>query len=306
MEETRPQIADIRNSLISVKETRGMKTFKWFNVTALTILVAVTLYPFINMIAMSFSSSGAIVAGQVNLWPVGFNTGTIMALLHDNAFWRSYLNTIIITTAGTLIAMAMTTTFAYAVSKKILVGRKVYVGLAVFTMFFAGGMVPNFILIRQVLGLGDNLLALILPGALSVFNFLIMKSFFENFPTELEEAANLDGLSQWGTFFRIVLPLSKAILATMTLFYAVGFWNSWFGAFLFIDSREKWPIMFYLRNIIAGAHGTQDIAPTGDSQSIGRNIQSVAMLLTTLPIMMVYPFVQKYFVSGVMLGSVKG
>lgn len=306
-EAVHPDIGAVRTSLTQIKETREMKAFRYFNVTFMVLLVAVTLYPFLNMIAMSFSSTGAIVAGQVNLWPVGFNTETIRAILSDGAFWRSYANTFIVTIAGTAWAMTLTTTFAYAISRRGLAFRKGYTRLAVFTMFFGGGIVPNFILIGQVLGLRDNLLALILPGGLSVFNLLVMKSFFENFPAELEEASALDGLTQWGTFFKVVLPLSKAILATMTLFYAVGFWNSWFGALMFMDSRENWPIMLYLRNIIAGAHGAQEIAPAGDAAArIGRNVQAVTMLLTTLPIIMVYPFVQKYFVSGVMIGSVKG
>jgi putative aldouronate transport system permease protein len=307
IETVRPDLGAVRTSLTQVKETRGMKVFHVINVTFLLGLVVVTLYPFVNMIAMSFSSSGAITAGQVNLWPIGFNTSTLRALLNDSVFWRSYANTLIVTVGGTVWAMSLTTTFAYAISRKTLAFRNGYIGLAVFTMFFGGGIIPNFILIGQVMGLRDNLLALILPGGISVFNLLVMKSFFENFPAELEEAAYLDGLTQWGTFFKIVMPLSKAILATMILFYAVAFWNSWFGAFMFMDTRSNWPVMLYLRNIIAGAHGAQEIAPGGGNVAqIGRNVQAVAMLLTTLPIMCVYPFVQKYFVSGVMLGSVKG
>ena len=304
-----PDIAAVRTSLTSVKETRGMKVFRFFNISALLLLVATILYPFINMVAMSFSSSGAIVAGQVNFFPVGFNMDTISAVLQDSWFWVAYRNTLVVTVAGTIWAMALTTTFAYAVSRKHLAFRNFYIGIAVFTMFFGGGIIPNFIMVGQVLGWRNNLLALIVPGGLSVFNFLVMKSFFENFPVELEEAAAIDGLTQWGVFFKIVLPLSKAILATMTLFYAVGFWNSWFGAMMFMDTRDNWPIMLYLRNIIAGVHSSNDIVADtmgAEVAQIGRNVQSVAMLLTTLPIVMVYPFVQKYFVSGVMLGSVKG
>jgi putative aldouronate transport system permease protein len=148
----------------------------------------------------------------------------------------------------------------------------------------------------------NTMWAVVLPGAISVFNLLVMKSFFENFPTELEEAAAIDGLSTYGIFGRIVLPLSKAVIATMTLFYAVGIWNSWFGAFLYLDKKELFPVTVYLRNLIAAATGPG----SQEAVQIGSNIQSVTMLLTVLPIVCLYPFVQKYFVSGVMLGSVKG
>jgi len=206
---------------------------------------------------------------------------------------------------GTIIAMAITTTYAYALSKPYLKGRTFFVGIAVFTMFFGGGLIPNYILIANYLGWRNSIWAVVVPGALSVFNLLVMKSFFENFPTELEEAAAIDGLSTYGIFFRIVLPLSKAVLATMTLFYAVGLWNSWFNAFLFMDDKSLFPVTVYLRNLIAAATGTADIAG-GETVQIASNIQAVTMLLTVLPIICLYPFIQRYFVSGVMLGSVKG
>jgi len=202
--------------------------------------------------------------------------------------------------------MALTTTFAYAISRPKLKGKTFFIGFAVFTMFFGGGLIPNFIIVGRYMGLRNTIWAIVVPGALSVFNLLVMKSFFENFPTELEEAAQLDGVSHYGVFFRIVLPLSKAVLATMTLFYAVGQWNSWFGAFIFLDNQEMMPVMMYLRNLIVSSQILPEGATPEDAGNIGRNIGAVAMLLTTLPIMCAYPFVQKYFVSGVMLGSVKG
>ena len=281
-----------------------MKAFNFVNVALLAGLAIVTIMPFVNLIALSFSTDGAIRAGQVTFWPVGFNLQTFRAVVTDSWFWLGYRNTVLYTVVGTIIAMAITTTFAYALSRPRIKGKNIVIGIAVFTMFFGGGIIPNFILIGA-LGMRNTMWAIVIPGALSVFNMLVMKSFFENFPTELEEAGQLDGLSQYGVFFRIVLPLSKAILATMTLFYAVGAWNSWFGAFLYLDDREMFPVMMYLRNLIVSSAVVEDVAG-GDQASIGRNIGAVAMLLTTLPIMMVYPFVQKYFVSGVMLGSVKG
>lgn len=302
-----PDISAVRTSLTRIKDTPGTKAFRVFNGIFLTVLCAVTLYPFVNLIAKAFSSEGAIAAGQVNLVPRGFNLTTLKAVVGDSMFWTNYKNTVVYTLVGTVIAMALTTTFAYALSRRYLPGRKAFIGIAVFTMFFSGGLIPNYILVTQWLHMRDTIWAMVLPGALSVFNLLVMKSFFEGFPVDLEEAAALDGLSPYGVFFRIVLPLSKAVLATITLFYSVGIWNSWFGAFLYLTKKELFPVTMYLRNLIAAATGVQEITGSqADAVQIGANIQSVAMLLTVLPIMCVYPFIQKYFVSGVMLGSVKG
>ncbi len=302
----RPDISGIRNSLTQIKDTKGTKAFRWFNYGFLTLLCAVTLYPFINLIAMAFSSEGAIRAGQVQLWPVGFNVTTFRGVASHNLFWINYRNTIFYTVLYTVIAMVLTTCLAYVVSRTNLKGRNVMIGLAIFTMFFGGGLVPHFVVVGSWLRMQNTIWAVVLPGALSIFNLLVMKSFFENFPKELEEAASIDGLNHYGVFFRIVLPLSKAVMATMTLFYSVGMWNAWFGSFLFLSDRNMMPVMMYLRNLIAGQLATTEVGDIGDAAQIGANIQAVTMLLTVLPIMCVYPFVQKYFVSGVMLGSVKG
>jgi len=221
-------------------------------------------------------------------------------------FWINYKNTVVYTVVGTAISMFLTTIFAYALSKKRLVGRKFLTFFAVFTMFFNGGLVPNYVLINS-LGFGNSIWAIVIPGAISVYNMLIMKSFFENMPEELEEAASIDGLNTYGILLKIVLPLSKAVIATMILFYAVGHWNSWFPAFLYLDQKELFPVTMYLRNMIAGVTGaTSAGASSADNLTqISANIKSVTMVLTILPILTIYPFVQKYFVSGVMLGSVK-
>ena len=302
----KPDIARVRRETGVIRESAGYRAFRVANVLALLLLCAVTLYPFVNLVAKAFSSEGYIAAGQVNLVPRGFNLETFRVVLSDELFWTNYANTFLYTAVGTAIAMAITSTYAYALSKPYLKGRAFFVGLAVFTMFFGGGLIPNYILIASYLGWRNSILAIVVPGALSVFNLLVMKSFFENFPDELEEAAAIDGLTTYGVFFRIVLPLSKAVLATMTLFYAVGLWNSWFSAFLFMDDKSLFPVTVYLRNLIAAATGTQEITDGAEVAQVAANIQSVTMLLTVLPIICLYPFIQRYFVSGVMLGSVKG
>jgi putative aldouronate transport system permease protein len=260
----------------------------------------------VAIIARSFSGEQYIQSGQVNLIPLGFNLTTYKIVLSDPMFWINYRNTVVYTIVGTAISMFLTTCYAYVLSKKQLRGRRALVWVAVFTLFFNGGLIPNYILVTS-LGMVDTLWAIVLPNAISVFNLLVMKSFFENLPTELEEAAAVDGLDTYRILIQIVLPLSKAVLATMTLFYAVSLWNSWFTAFLYLDHSDLYPVTMYLRNLIAGATGATGAgAATSDLQQAAANIQSVTIVLTVLPILLVYPFIQRYFVSGVTLGSVKG
>jgi putative aldouronate transport system permease protein len=288
------------------RPTRGHRVFQGVNGVILTLVVLVTLYPFVNIIARSFSGERHIRAGEVTLWPKGFNLTTYEIVFNDSMFWRNYGNTVFYTVVSTAVAMVLTTCYAYVLSKKNLKGRGALVGIAVFTMFFTGGLIPNYVLITS-LGLKNSVWAIALPNAISVFNLLVMKAFFESLPSELEEAAQIDGLSTYGILLRIVLPLSKAVVATMILFYAVSFWNSWFSAFLYMDRTELMPVTVYLRNLLAGATGgTGAGAATEQLTQVNANIQSVTIVLTSLPILCLYPFVQRYFVSGVMLGAVKG
>ena len=286
--------------------TRGYKVFRVVNVTVLILVMITMLYPFLMIVAQSFSSDTAIRSGHVNIFPVGFNLTTYRLVMGDATFWTDYRNTVVYTAVATSIAIVLTTCYAYVISKKHLRGRGVMIGIAVFTMFFNGGLIPNYILITSI-GFRNTIWAIVLPNAISVFNLLVMKSFFENLPLELMEAAQIDGLNTYGILWYIVLPLSKAVLATMVLFYAVSFWNSWFSAFLYMDKSELFPVTVYLRNLIAGASSASSSgAGASDVAQVSANIQSVTMVLTVLPILCIYPFVQRYFVSGVMLGSVKG
>jgi putative aldouronate transport system permease protein len=293
---------------VGVRDSRGYRRFTWINGTLLVLFCALMLYPFITVLAQSFSGAGAIKAGLVNVWPVDFNLDTYRAVAQNDIFWRNYRNTVVYTVVGTTIAMVLTTVFAFVLSKKHLRGRTLLIGIAVFTMFFNGGIIPNYVLI-STLGMKNTMWALVLPGAISVFNLLVMKSFFESLPVELEEAAQIDGLGWFGIFGRIVLPLSKAVIATMILFYSVAIWNDWFPAFLYLDKQELFPVTLFLRNLVAGASSSasEGAAAAGSTTAaISANIQAVTMILTIIPILCVYPFVQRYFVSGMMLGSVKG
>jgi putative aldouronate transport system permease protein len=289
-----------------VTTTRGYRAFQTVNAVVLAGVVIVTLFPFVNIVARSFSGEREIRSGQVVLWPKGFNLTTYEQVMSDSLFWTNYRNTVVYTVVATVIALVLTTCYAYVLSKKHLKGRGLLVGIAVFTMFFNGGLIPNYVLVSG-LGLRNSLWAIVLPNAISVFNLLVMKAFFESLPSELEEAAAVDGSGTYGTLLRIVLPLSKAVLATMLLFYAVSFWNSWFAGFLYMDRQELFPVTVYLRNLIAGATaGTDNTATSEAALQIAASIQAVTIVLTMLPIMLVYPFIQRFFVSGVTLGAVKG
>ncbi|PZM98236.1 MAG: sugar ABC transporter permease [Actinobacteria bacterium] len=291
------------------RPSRGYRVFQVINAIVLTGVVVVTLYPFGNILARSFSDNAYIMAGEVNLIPKGFNLEAYKLVMSDKLFWINYRNTVVYTVVSTFIALVLTTCYAYVLSKKDLKGRGFLVGLAVFTMFFSGGLIPNYVLITS-LGLKNTIWAIALPNAINVFNLLVMKAFFESLPHELEEAASVDGLNTYGILWRIVLPLSKAIIATMVLFYAVSFWNSWFSAFLYMDRLDLFPVTVYLRNLIAGASDATSTAgglgSGADVVQSAATIQAVTIVLTILPIVMVYPFVQRYFVTGIMLGAVKG
>jgi putative aldouronate transport system permease protein len=288
-----------------IRPTRGYRVFQVANAAFLTLVVVVTLFPFVNILARSFSQEQYIVRGQVSLWPKGFNVLTYRHVMADAMFWTNYRNTVFYTVVATAVSMVLTTCYAYVLSKKQLRGRGVLIAVALFTMFFNGGLIPNYVLV-STLGLRNTVWSIALPNAINVFNLLVMKSFFENLPSDLEEAGAVDGLNTYGILLRIVLPLSKAVIATMILFYAVMYWNSWFSAFLYLDRIELLPVTVYLRNIITAAGNTDNSMSSDTSLQIAANVRAVAVVLTSLPIILVYPFIQRYFVSGVMLGAVKG
>ncbi|MEO3768901.1 carbohydrate ABC transporter permease [Micromonospora sp. B9E7] len=286
-------------------DSRGYRIFRVVNTIVLLGVVFVTLYPFLNIVARSLSEEAYIIAGKVSIVPRGFDLTAYKLLMSDALFWTNYRNTVVYTVVATLISIVLTTCYAYVLSKPQLKGRGLLVGIALFTMFFSGGLIPNYVLVTS-LGMKNTIWAVVIPNAISVFNLLVMKAFFESLPTELEEAAAVDGLNTYGILLRIVLPLSKAIIATMVLFYAVSFWNSWFTAFLYIDEQDLLPVTVYLRNLIAGATSAESAAADADKVQAAATLQAVTIVLTTLPILAVYPFVQRYFVRGVMLGAVKG
>ncbi|MEI3396800.1 carbohydrate ABC transporter permease [Blautia stercoris] len=287
-----------------MKPTKGYRAFQVINTIIMIFVIFITLYPFVYLVAQSFSSDAAASAGKVTFYPIGFNVNTYKYILRDNQFFRYYGNTIFYTVVGTFISVACTALIAYPLSKPRLRLNKVITPLVVFTMYFAGGMIPNYIVITQWLGLQDSMWSIILPNAISTFNLLVMKSFFAGLPEELEEAAAIDGMNTYQIFLKIIIPLSKPIIATMCLFYMVTMWNEWFTPMLYLDSKDKSPVALYVRQLVEGANNTE--IGSSDASSVQATVKSATMVLTSIPIICVYPFVQKYFVQGMTIGAVKG
>lgn len=288
----------------NMKPTKGYRAFQVINTIIMIFVIFITLYPFVYLVAQSFSSDAAASAGKVTFYPIGFNVNTYKYILRDNQFFRYYGNTIFYTVVGTFISVACTALIAYPLSKPRLRLNKVITPLVVFTMYFAGGMIPNYIVITQWLGLQDSMWSIILPNAISTFNLLVMKSFFAGLPEELEEAAAIDGMNTYQIFLKIIIPLSKPIIVTMCLFYMVTMWNEWFTPMLYLDSKDKWPVALYVRQLVEGANNTE--IGSSDASSVQATVKSATMVLTSIPIICVYPFVQKYFVQGMTIGAVKG
>lgn len=273
-----------------------------YTVMLLTLLVC--LVPFLYMLALSLSDAKAIVNNQVSLWPVGFNLGSYEQIVTYPHFFRAYGNTFFYTAAGTAISLLMTMLFAYPLSKTFLRGQTIFMKMVIVSMFFSGGLIPNFLLISS-LGLTGTVWAMLLPFAINQFNLIILVNFFKALPGEIEEAALIDGLNYFGILFRIVVPLSTAALATVGLYTAVFFWNDWFNGLLYLNSAQ-YPVMLFLRNIVNGTAMLGDAAGFGDKSTIAISIKSAVIMTSTLPIIILYPFLQKYFVKGLTVGSVKG
>ncbi|SFR78348.1 carbohydrate ABC transporter permease [Anaeromicropila populeti] len=289
-----------------MKVSKSYRIFQIINTIIMIIIVAATLYPFLFLVAQSFSSEKAIYNGEVTIFPVGFNIETYKSIIKQGDFLLYYRNTILYAVLGTIISLFSTAILAYPLSKDKLRLNKVITPFVIFTMYFGGGLIPNYVLVNS-LGMRNTIWAFLIPGAISTYYVLLMKSFFASLPQELEEAASIDGLGTFGIFIKIVFPLSKPIMATMVLFYAAGLWSNWFTPFIYFDSKDKWPVALYLRQIIYGATSTNEISAGLDqAQSIAASVKSASMVLMALPIICIYPFIQKYFVQGMMIGSVKG
>ena len=271
--------------------------------------VLICTLPFVNVVAVSLSSKSAILRGAVSLWPVEFTTNAYDAIFKDGSMFRSLFYTIKITLIYTVLSMILTILMAFPLTMKRLKGRKFFMLFIVFTMYFSGGTIPIYLNVKE-LGLLNTEWSLILPGLISTFNVIILKNFFDGLPYELNEAAYIDGATDFQILLQIYLPLSFSSLATLSLFYAVGKWNSFSDALYYITSRDLQPLQLKLYNLIKGGQSIEVTVMEGNASNVQSNIsesiESATIIFATLPILIVYPFVQRYFVKGVTMGAVKG
>jgi putative aldouronate transport system permease protein len=286
-------------------DSAGSRVFDILNVVVLLLLAAVTVLPLLYVFAGSFATESEIDSRSFFLWPEKFVTDTYEYMFATDVFVRALLTTVGVTAVGTLVQVTLTLTMAYPLSKRYLPGRALLLNVVIFTLVFSGGMIPTYLVVRN-LGLLDSYWALILPLAINPFYLIIVKSFFQELPEALEEAARIDGCNELGVFRRIVLPLSKPIIATFSLFYATGIWNDYMSPLLYISNERKWTLQVLVRQLTA---------PNADSENMLNQVESAffpqqglkfaVIVLATVPILLVYPFLQKHFAKGVLIGSVK-
>jgi len=273
------------------------------------VVIAIVLYPLLFVISASFSDPAKVLGGEVWLLPKGLNVDAYVNILHNDKIWIGYRNTIFYAVVGTAINLVMTIIAAYPLSRPDLPGRGVIMLFITLTMFFSGGLIPTYLLIKN-LGMVDTVWALLVPGAIATYNLIVMRTYFQSsIPWELQEAAHIDGCSNMRLLLNIILPLSKPIIAVMVLFYAVGHWNSYFGALIYLRNEALYPLQLVLREILLISQSAAiDGGSVGLEQKImlAESIKYAVILVSSLPVLIMYPFVQKHFVKGVLIGSVKG
>ncbi len=297
---------------VSVSQTRGDKVFGVINAIFIVFITIITLYPLIYVCSASISSPASVTSGRMWLWPTDITLEGYKRILKNSEIWMGYVNTIFYTVINVVISLAVTLPAAYALTVKSLPGRKFIVFVFSVTMFFSGGMIPLYVVCRN-LGLVNTLWAVILPSATSMWYIILTRTFFQStIPHELEEASEIDGCSVFATFLRIVIPLSAPIIAVMALYFGVGRWNSYFGEMIFLRDRTKFPLQLFLREILIVATFNQENASNADAITMAEQlriasiIKYATMIVATLPVIAAYPFIQRYFVKGVMIGSIKG
>ena len=292
-----------------IKKSLGEKVFDCANVGFMIVLMMTMLYPLIHVFAASFSNSDQLMLHKGMLfWPVGFNTGAYKMVFNNANILNGYKVTIFIVVVGTAINIFMTSLGAYVLSRRDLYIRSFLMKFVVFTMFFSGGIIPFYLVVNNMLKLGNNLMALILPVAISTWNLIIMRTYFMGIPASVEESAKIDGANDFTVLFRIILPLSMPVVAVLILFYGVGHWNAWFHSVIFIRERNLYPLQLILREILIMNSSDSMMISTGnaDKEALAESIKYATIVIATVPILFVYPFLQKYFVQGIMVGAVKG
>lgn len=287
-----------------MKRTRGEKIFNVINLIILFILGAICLLPFIHLIAKSLSEEASVLANEVVFIPKGFNINAYLFVMANSQFRTSFSLSVFITVVGTAIALLITSLTGYVFTRTQLPGVKFIALLYIITMFFGGGMIATYILYKQM-GLIDNVWVLILPASINPFNIVLMRNFFESISPSLEESARIDGASNMRILFQIILPLSKAALATIGLFFAVTYWNSYIGAVLYTTKRELMTIQLYLRNVLLSIDNLIETNAEMLDAVATETVRAATIIAAMIPILCVYPLIQKYFVAGVMIGAIK-
>lgn len=284
-----------------IKQTKGERVFNVFNIVFLALLSICAFYPMYYVLMASFSQSGQLMAHSgMLLTPAGFSTSAYEVIINNKNIWTGYGNTLFIVIIGTLLSLAFTSMAAYPLSRKTFGLRNFFMMLITFTMMFSGGLIPRFLVVKDV-GLYDSIWSLILPVAINTTNLIIMRTAFAAIPESLEESAKIDGANDLIIYVRIVMPLAKATLAVLALYYGVAYWNSWFTASIYLRSRSKFPLQLILREILIANENENT-----DSELMSESIKYAAIIVSTVPILCAYPFLQRYFVKGVMIGAVKG
>lgn len=300
----------ISSGPVGQNATVGSRVFDVANYVILTLVAFTTILPFIYIIGASFATEYELATRPMFIIPQDVTLDAYKYIFSSNKILNGFGNSIFITVCGTIINLFFTVTMAYALSKTRLRGRNGLLNMVIFSMFFSGGMIPSYIVIANILNLKDSYLSVLLPGAISAYNMMIVKNFFQGIPQELEDSAAIDGCNDLGILWKIVLPLSLPVLATFGLFYAVGHWNAYFGAMIYMSgARDKWPLQVLLREIIILSNASAGDMAAMDPEFVQPPEQSIKMaviVVSTVPIMCVYPFLQKYFVKGVMVGALKG
>ena len=289
----------------NIRKRKKIETFDIVNVCILTLLMFIVLIPFYLTVIQSFMTQQEYIMNSNTLWPKDPTLGNYRDIFVGSTMVRSFGNSVFYTVTGVIFSMFLTTTLAYGLSRKNYPGRAFFQNMVIFTMYFSGGLIPFFLLVKQ-LGLIGTRWSIVIPSALSIFNMIILRNFFEQLQPDLDEAATLDGASPLRIFWQIDLPLVKPAIATLVLFYAVGRWNEWFNASLFLGNAKLWPMQLELRQILWSSTSiVGNIPPEAGRPSFSEGIKAAAVMVTMLPIMLVYPFLQRYFVKGVMIGAIK-
>ena len=288
----------------------SQRVFDWINILIMIILMIIMVYPVWHVVAASFSNNNQLIGHMGLLYkPLGFNLNAYTLMMKNPMIIKGYMNSIFIVAAGVTLNILFTSVAAYFLSRKNVYWQKYIMMGIVFTMFFSGGLIPFYLTVTKMYNMGNSYWALLIPGLINTFNLIIMRTSFLAIPDSLTESAHIDGATHWTVLFRIIIPLSMPVIAVMILYYSVGHWNSWFNANIFIKDRTRYPLQLVLREILISNDTSVMVQGSGDASdqmSIGETVKYAVVVTATLPILLIYPFLQKYFVKGVMVGSVKG